>query len=823
MKPLVGIAFLLAVSVCTAAATVTNTVSAANPDIQHAVDSLPATGGVIILAPGEYPLRRAIRLRSNVTLQGAGPTTTLWKKKHAETKLAAVALARSRTVQVVNPAGFAEGDQVAIRDKDAMGWNVAQAIITRVEGNLLHLDRPLPRTYDPAKSGFVIHIFPAITAENATGIVVRNLTIRDDSVRDLSMFGPLDNPRARWLPVLPFHVAAIHFNNVSDSRVENCHIIGWLSDGISIQGGSVKGPSAGNVTVTRCIVEKCGGNGLHPGGGLHDSAFAQNISRSNGADGLYFCAGVKRVTVSGNQLLGNKANGIGGLGDSGDTLNIVTNNLISGNGQHGIQMSGGTSNTVVDNTVQNNSQSAPGRYSGIWLAATSSSLVKGNRCFDDQKNKTQKCGIEELPGCRDNIVAENHCHGNLQADVLLAANQPAPSPERTPQRARGQRGDGGPRTTAPPTNRTVLVTQPAIHDFTDPTYGSRIRQIVNSAGDEHNLYHYRCVFNADNSRFLAIHTPHGSKDYIVTLYDGDGRFLKPLFTVPEYDWRLTWDRHDPKIFYTWKGSTVYRYDVEANRTTPLRTFENPSIASPSGLSLNEKGDRLLLRMTDKTVRTYRLPALDDERICQIEIPEGGHANWDKLRFTGHKDYFALEIVHKQSSATRVYDGLTGKLLHTLEGISVGHHDFSPDGKLAYVDGFNQRRDMQVRVVNLDGSNNRVVFTAPRDKLRFVRNFHITWPAGVRDWFLLSFFPHTGHLPPSYEPWLDELLQVFVDGRHKVLARTGTTCGANFWAQPQQSASADGSRVVFHTNGTCTVGRIGQKNSGTIDLCILYLE
>ena len=65
------------------------------------------------------------------------------------------------------------------------------------------------------------------------------------------------------------------------------------------------------------------------------------------------------------------------------------------------------------------------------------------------------------------------------------------------------------------------------------------------------------------------------------------------------------------------------------------------------------------------------------------------------------------------------------------------------------------------------------------------------------------------------------MQVFVDGKHKVLARTGTTCGANFWAQPQQSPSADGTCVLFHSNGTCAVGKIGQQSSGTIDLCILY--
>jgi hypothetical protein len=368
-------------------------------------------------------------------------------------------------------------------------------------------------------------------------------------------------------------------------------------------------------------------------------------------------------------------------------------------------------------------------------------------------------------------------------------------------------------------------------DFTDPTYGGRVRQIYNPAGDEHNLYHYRCVFNADNSRLLGIETPKGTTDYRVTLYDGEGRSLKTLFTQKDYNWTLAWDRRDPRLFYTRKGGTVYRYDLELGKAETVRSFDAPSItAGPTGLSLSQKGDRLLLRMTDNTVRTYRLPALDDERVCAIDVPDGRYANWDKLRFIGHKDYFALEFPEKapfqggrpKPAFIRIYDGATGKLFHTLDGINVGHHDFSPDGKLAYVTGFNQGRDMNVRVVNLDGTDNRVVFTAPREKLRYVRNYHITWPAGVRDWFLLSFFPQTGRLPESYEPYLDELVQVFVDGRSRVLARTGTTCGANFWAQPQQSPSADGTRVLFHTNGTCTVGKIGYESSGTIDQCILAL-
>jgi hypothetical protein len=377
-----------------------------------------------------------------------------------------------------------------------------------------------------------------------------------------------------------------------------------------------------------------------------------------------------------------------------------------------------------------------------------------------------------------------------------------------------------------PTDQTRLV------DFNDPTYGGRVRQIFNPAGDEHDLYHYRSVFNADNSKFLGIETPTKSREYIVTLYDGDGNRLKRLFTQAEYDWRLAWDRHDPNLIYTWRANTVYRYDVGKGRAEPLIEFGKPALMSPSGLSLNQAGDRILLRCGDSTVRTYRLPAMDDERLVKITSPPGWDPNWDKLRFTGFRDTFAITFeqrlprspdVRPERPFTRIYDAISGEIYGTLLGVTAGHHDFSPEGKMAYAEvPFNQGGGLKVHVVNLDGSDDKIVFTAPQDKLRYVRNYHITWPAGVKDWFLLSFFPQTGRLPAKYDPWLDEMVQVYVDGRHKVVARTGTTCGANFWAQPQQSCSADGTKVMFHTNGTCATGRIGQQESGTIDLCTLYL-
>lgn len=861
--------------------------------IQDAVDALPRNGGMVKLPPGQYLLRQSIRLRSNVMFEGAGTNTILRKPKHAESRLAAVAQQGSRSVQVLDASRFSAGDQVTIRDREAMGWNVVQAIITEVKGNELVLDRRLPRTCDSAKMGFVIHVFPALTADHASGIVIKNLAIQDDARRDLSLYGPLDNPRARWAIVLPFHVAAIHFNGVSDSRVERCSVTGWLSDGISVQGGSVKGPSSGNDVVVDCVVQNCGGIGLHPGGGLHDSLFSHNLSRGNGSDGLYFCAGVTRVTVSGNQLIGNQGNGVGGLGDYDDRFNLVTNNVCAENGLDGILMCDGDHNTVAGNTCRNNSQAVPGQYSGIEMANTSASVVIGNRCFDDQEKKTQKHGIEELADCRTNTIASNNCQGNLQLDVMLAAAQPQPASvtrrraaslvagsarSEAAEAAPGERVRAAASPSAQPAAAPVRVGPPKIVDFADPTYGTKVRQLRKDDGHEHNFYYYREPWNADGSRLLGIQSSLDQQDWRVCLYEGNGRFIKELFPITKYDWRLCWDRRDPNLLHAYKGADLFRLNVGTGQVVVLKSFK-PEWVHWTGPSINQDGDRILVVTTDnkseRTFRSYHLPDMSDERSFQITAPPGCQISWDKVHFTGCKNYIDTAYTSADRSLSEqgivVYDD-TGKKIHTFEGLGGGgHYDWSPDGKLAYFKMHLAARNpggprpLEIHVVNLDGTDDRVLFSVPRDKAIAIQNLHLSWPKRVNDWFIASLIPYAEHLPAAQTPDSqaglpgpllpntrapgaqpnpgrrtlqgdsepgarrvdraaaqpalaadaprDEIVKINLNGSSQYLAHSVTWYGRNmFWAEPLAVVRSDGKRIAFHT-----------RRSGTIDLCILFLD
>jgi parallel beta-helix repeat protein len=380
--------------------------------IQEAIDTLGADGGVVTIPSGEYLLRHSICVRGHITLRGSGDKTVLRKVKQLGSKLAAKVDAEGRSVRVQSAAGFRAGDEIGIYDANTVGWLHAHAVVREVRGNELLLDRRVGRAFDPAGGAAVINYFPAITGRGMTRVVLKDLTI-DGRSKDNPGLATVSSRAKGRPPDLGFTFAAINLMEMTEGRVEGCRVKGWPADGISLQIGSRN-------VVRHCVVENCRGPGFHAGGRETDSEFSDNVARGNLGDGFYFCAWVTRVAVKNNKFTGNKENGIGGLGDGGDTGNVVEGNLCRENDGNGISLWDGERNTVQNNTCANNSRSAPGRYSGISLAKTDNSVVSGNRCFDDQPVRTQKHGIEELTNCRGNTITGNDCRGNAGSGLALA-------------------------------------------------------------------------------------------------------------------------------------------------------------------------------------------------------------------------------------------------------------------------------------------------------------------------------------------------------------------------------------------------------------------
>jgi S-layer homology domain len=350
-----------------------------------------------------------------------------------------------------------------------------------------------------------------------------------------------------------------------------------------------------------------------------------------------------------------------------------------------------------------------------------------------------------------------------------------------------------------------------VAQYVDPTYGSTVRHIVNDVGHDHNLYYHRDPWNADGTYMVGVKSELDQTNWRVVLYDGDGCYIKDLFPINAYDWRLVWDRHDPKILYTRTGSAVYRYDVLANAATLLKKF-SPLGLLPNGLSVNQAGDRILVVTSDFVFRSYRLPDMTEERTFTATFPAGCTTPWKNERYIGYANYIATGCNNSDLTviATDIYDD-TGALLHRFDGIGLGHTDFSPTGLWAY--GRWAKSTFTIHVVDLAGTSDTVVFSRPLAELAYVQNWHVSWPAAVADWLVVSFFPNAAKLPPAYAPFLDEIVRVHVDGTADILARSETADSDGFfWAQPLASPSADGRRIAFNSN-----------RSGTINQYILYVE
>jgi hypothetical protein len=405
-----------------------------------------------------------------------------------------------------------------------------------------------------------------------------------------------------------------------------------------------------------------------------------------------------------------------------------------------------------------------------------------------------------------------------------AVNQPATPPQNsTPGRLQG----GTSTTDQPQATIPMKVGPPEILDYTDPTYGAKIRQLRKDDGHEHNFYYYRDPWNADGTYMLGIQSDQQQKNWHVVLFDGDGLFVKDLYTTDRYDWRLCWDRKNPEILYTWKASDLYRFNVKTGQAESIRSFK-PLWLETNGPSISQDGDRILVITNDKTLHSYHLPDVSDERTFKVEIPPGCQVGWDKPHYTGYRN--TIDVAYSSpglgSQGIMLYDD-TGRLLHRFEGIGGGgHYSFSRDGRLAYFlmpnyprsDG---RNSLDIHVVNVDGSDDHVLYSVSQDQAKHVQNLHVAWPAQVSDWFVASVFHFPGFEPPTYAPPVDEILQIRLDGTWKYLARTGGKYSRGggrgsttdmFWAMPLATPEASGKRISFNSN-----------RSGTIDQYILYME
>lgn len=317
---------------------------------------------------------------------------------------------------------FKPGEEIAIGEPPNESM-LAHGFIKEIKGNKLVLESPVSidfKLWPPDKemgnkkiNALLWGLSPVFHGANVENVKISSMTIKGNAK------GNVYSTQGRYT------LAAIHIYNGKNIVIEKTKVIDWASDGISLQGGN-------SCVVRECEIYGCTGNGLHPGTGLKNSVFEKNKIIENG-QGIYFCWHNFGHKVLNNLIERNRSHGIGGLGNPGDTNNLIEGNQIIANGEAGIEINGGrqSSNIIMNNIIKNNSQSQPGKFPGIMIyAATEDAMyytIKNNDISDTQDKKTQRVGIEEKNGAYrekpvfadKNLIEDNILSGH-EIDIIVA-------------------------------------------------------------------------------------------------------------------------------------------------------------------------------------------------------------------------------------------------------------------------------------------------------------------------------------------------------------------------------------------------------------------
>lgn len=363
----------------------------------------------------------------------------------------------------------------------------------------------------------------------------------------------------------------------------------------------------------------------------------------------------------------------------------------------------------------------------------------------------------------------------------------------------------------------VLILMPAVVEatcvgnvtFSDPTYGATIVRAERPEGHEHNIYYTRRAWNADATRLVGVRSDVNQQNWVVVLYDGAGCYLRDLFSVDEYDWRLAWDRLDPDVLYTWKGSSLYRYHVRAGTAKLLKSFA-PLWLSPAGPSLSGDGARILVITSDGAFRSHRVSDMSEERVFVPVL--GCDSDVKAERYIGHGDLIVTGCtVLGGAAVTRIYRD-TGELVREFPR-TFGHTDFAANGQWLWFALGTSPRDglpgepLEIHATDLRSGVDRVIFSAPYTP--YLRNLHVAC-ASLPVRCVVGFFPYAGLVLESYPPntpsTYDEIVTLNLEAEPVTvtyLARHGSSA-STFWAQPLASPSADGGKLSFNSDAAGTI-------------------
>ena len=369
--------------------------------IQTAVDALRASGGgTVRIRPGVYAVTAPVRLFSNISLVGSGPSTVLKKCGGARTRLTDDADYGELHVTVEDPSGFAPGMGIQVFDADQNdGWDVTTTVITKIEGNILFIEDYLVRDYVADRGGTVSNACSIISAVDAENITISGLTVDGNRRQNDALNG--------------CRGGGVYLHKVRRALVENVRIVDFDRDGISWQ-------ITEDVTVRGCDISGCANAGLHPGTGSPRTLIENNDSHENGGFGLFVCWRVTDGTVRNNRFFDN--GGYGVCTGHKDTDLLFEGNTISGNGIDGVNFRGETRPNAPHRTVfRNNVVEGNGRKDGgcgFSFESPADGVVLEGNTIRNAPGGRQKAAICIGPQGKPVTLLNNRISGHPDGDVV---------------------------------------------------------------------------------------------------------------------------------------------------------------------------------------------------------------------------------------------------------------------------------------------------------------------------------------------------------------------------------------------------------------------
>ena len=348
----------------------------ASQTIQAAVDEAVRTGRKVVrLDKGIYRMDGPVRLADGLTLLGEGPDTILRKTEGASSRMRLDADYGELRAEVEDASGFRVGMGLRICDDSlGWGWDESTAVVTAIEGRVLHFDRHLVRDYDADNGGAVTNACSILEGSEVENVLIADLTIDGNKASN----GPIGGCRG----------GGIYLYKASNCRIERVTVRDFNGDGISWQ-------ITENISLHRCVVRGCADSGLHPGSGSLYARVTESECSDNGRAGLFICWRVQRGDFSRNTFARNGECGIS-IGHK-DSDNAFDGNLIRGNAKSGVLFrpekpgNGANRNLWTNNAIEDNGNEETGY--GVYAEGSSADNVFRGNVIRDTGTGRQRTGV----------------------------------------------------------------------------------------------------------------------------------------------------------------------------------------------------------------------------------------------------------------------------------------------------------------------------------------------------------------------------------------------------------------------------------------------